>query len=36
MILLAGRSTQLKLNKRLIFPPILFTDIQWEEAVLEK
>jgi len=28
MILLAGRSTQLKLNKRLIFPSILFTDNQ--------
>ena len=28
MILLAGRSTQFKLNKRLIFPSILFTDNQ--------
>ena len=28
MILLAGRSTQLKLKKRLIFPSILFTDTQ--------
>ena len=36
MILLAGRSTQLKLNKHLILPPILFTENQWEEAVLEK
>ena len=32
MILLAGRSTQLKLNKRLIFPSILFTDTQWESS----
>ena len=36
MILLAGRSTQLKLNKRLIFPSILFKDNQWEKAVFEK
>ena len=28
MILLAGRSTQLKLNKRLISPSISFTDNQ--------